>query len=1143
MNKIFKIIFSQSLGCMVIVSENAKSAGKSDNTTGTLPNTDNVKMHSSVSKVFSLQNIALSIALITGSNVWAGSVCDAMGNGVTGSSTAIGADAFTCGINNQASGVSSIALGVSNKAKGGYSFASGSHNLSQQNGSTAVGAATGYNYFWSKDNGTVIQTINGIGVTATGLTFDTITAINGQSVTQQDVTDFIATIGKGGSIAFGMNSTTVGNQNIAVGTHSTAIGIRNVAGDISTAIGHNNTATGNSSTAVGQANIASGPLSTSVGANNQSTSDHSSTFGSGNQAAGQFSSAIGALNKALKNNSNAFGYSNSAEAVYSSAFGSANIASGVRSGAVGYNNTATGLNSSAFGHTNKAEVQSSIAFGIGNTASGVESSAVGNQNQASGYQSVAIGSLNKASGLYSTAVGVSSEVLTTASNSTAIGYKSLADEANTVSFGRSGQEKRLTNVASGTKNTDAVNKKQMDDSVAIVNNRVTANSLDISNLQQGVGSLNASVVSYDDPTTKDKITLAGISGATISNLKAGDISSASSTEAVTGGQLFTTNESVRTLDARVTNDINTLDGRVTTNELDISDLQQDVGALNASVVSYDDSTTKDKITLAGISGTTISNLKAGDISSASSTEAVTGGQLFTTNQNVTTLDTRVTNDINTLDGRVTTNELDIIDLQQDVGSLNASVVSYDDSTTKDKITLAGVSGTTISNLEAGDISSASSTEAVTGGQLFTTNQNVSMVMAQVDSNANQTASILGGGASFNNGVFTLPNYSIQGQNYSNVGGAFGAVNNELSSIKGSVVDLKNYVDQQNQIVLDQSKTYTNQNGQALNSAAKDYVDQSIASSNQQTQNYTDQSIASSNQQTQQYTDQKIAGLHAQIKEDGKFINVAGSPTGLSGNNNGNKGASVTGDNSLALGINASVQGENSIAIGYGAQVVGDSSISVGDRNQVKGNGSGTFGDPNVVVGNGSYVIGNDNTVKADNTFVLGNNVNTEAKNAVILGNNSTSTRDNSVSVGTKDSERQIIHVADATEATDAVNLRQMQAANTETLKTSKDYTDTRISGLESSFTDFSLQTERRFKEVDKRFDRQGAMSSAMMNMATSTSGLKGLNRVGVGAGFQGGETAVAVGYQRIVSDNVSLSFGGAFTEDESSGGAGVGFSW
>ncbi|MCH7316315.1 hypothetical protein MMO42_18165, partial [Acinetobacter sp. ANC 3882] len=42
---------------------------------------------------------------------------------------------------------------------------------------------------------------------------------------------------------------------------------------------------------------------------------------------------------------------------------------------------------------------------------------------------------------------------------------------------------------------------------------------------------------------------------------------------------------------------------------------------------------------AGAGGTTITNVKAGDISSAASTDAVNGGQLFTTNQNVTTAQT------------------------------------------------------------------------------------------------------------------------------------------------------------------------------------------------------------------------------------------------------------------------------------------------------------------------------------------------------------------------------------------------------------------------------------------------------------------------------------------------------------------------
>ena len=46
--------------------------------------------------------------------------------------------------------------------------------------------------------------------------------------------------------------------------------------------------------------------------------------------------------------------------------------------------------------------------------------------------------------------------------------------------------------------------------------------------------------------------------------------------------------------------------------------------------------------------------------------------------------------------------------------------------------------------------------------------------------------------------------------------------------------------------------------------------------------------------------------------------------------------------------------------------------------------------------------------------------------------------------------------------------------------------------------DHRLETAQRFQEVDKRFDRQGAMSAAMMNMALSTNGLAGQNRLGVG---------------------------------------------
>lgn len=57
-----------------------------------------------------------------------------------------------------------------------------------------------------------------------------------------------------------------------------------------------------------------------------------------------------------------------------------------------------------------------------------------------------------------------------------------------------------------------------------------------------------------------------------------------------------------------------------------------LAALDAVAVTYDD-TNKDTITLAGTDGTTLTNVKAGELSAAS-TDAVNGGQLFATNQTI-----------------------------------------------------------------------------------------------------------------------------------------------------------------------------------------------------------------------------------------------------------------------------------------------------------------------------------------------------------------------------------------------------------------------------------------------------------------------------------------------------------------------------
>ena len=69
------------------------------------------------------------------------------------------------------------------------------------------------------------------------------------------------------------------------------------------------------------------------------------------------------------------------------------------------------------------------------------------------------------------------------------------------------------------------------------------------------------------------------------------------------------------------------------------------------------------------------------------------------------------------------------------------------------------------------------------------------------------------------------------------------------------------------------------------------------------------------------------------------------------------------------------------------------------------------------------------------------------------------------------------------------------------------------------------------------------MCSAMTAEAINTAGLPGTNRIGVGVGVQGGRSAVAISYQRLLLPNVSVSLTGAVSGSDTSVSAGTGFSW
>ena len=171
--------------------------------------------------------------------------------------------------------------------------------------------------------------------------------------------------------------------------------------------------------------------------------------------------------------------------------------------------------------------------------------------------------------------------------------------------------------------------------------------------------------------------------------------------------------------------------------------------LTANSITFNgtgDSTTTIKLGDNGldVGGTTITNLKGGEIAKGS-TDAVTGGQVFDVKTELSgeiaqvgDKVTQVAGNVTQLTNRITVNEADIVNLK----AADALAVKYD-GTAKDTITLSGAEGTLLTNLKGGEIAKGS-TDAVTGGQLFD-------VKNHLENNVSTVANQLSEGIRFGDG--------------------------------------------------------------------------------------------------------------------------------------------------------------------------------------------------------------------------------------------------------------------------------------------------------------------------------------------------------------------------------------------------------
>jgi len=261
---------------------------------------------------------------------------------------------------------------------------------------------------------------------------------------------------------------------------------------------------------------------------------------------------------------------------------------------------------------------------------------------------------------------------------------------------------------------------------------------------------------------------------------------------------------------------------------------------------------------------------------------------------------------------------------------------------------------------------------------------------------------------------------------------------------------------------------------------------------------------------------------------------------------------ATVSSSAAESATGTTEGAAAVAATEAPTAAGNGATPVAANDGAVGGNAGTTVGANAVIdaeASDAVAVGDGSGVQAASGTAIGQGAQVEAgaTGAVAIGQGSVADRANTVSVGSAGNERQVANVADGTEDTDAANVRQMEAGDAKTLTQSKAYTDARfeeaLAAPMAAIDDLRGEVGERFREQEQRIDQMGAMNAAMLNMATSAAGIRTPNRMAVGVGWSGSEQALSVGYQRAFSDRMTMTVGGAFSDDESSAGVGLGFGW
>ncbi|MCQ9297199.1 trimeric autotransporter adhesin UpaG, partial [Escherichia coli] len=549
---------------------------------------------------------------------------------------------------------------------------------------------------------------------------------------------------------------------------------------------------------------------------------------------------------------------------------------------------------------------------------------------------------------------------------------------------------KITNVTAGNLtagSTDAVNGSQLkatNDNVTTNTTNIATNTTNITNLTDAVNGLGDDSLLWNKAAGAFSAAHGTEATSKITNLLAGKVSS-DSTDAINGSQLYGVADSFTSYlgGGADISDAGVLTGPTyTIGGTDYTNVGDALAAINTSFSSslgdalLWDATAGKFSAKHGINNdpSVITDVANGAVSSTSS-DAINGSQLYGVSDYIA--DALGGNAVVNTDGSITTPTYAIAGgSYNNVGdALEAIDTTLDDALLWDTTANGGngafsaahgkdKTASVITNVANGAVS-ATSSDAINGSQLYSTNKYI--------------ADALGGDAEVNaDGTITAPTYTIANTDYNNVGEALDALDN-------------------NALLWDEdagayNASHDGNASKITNVAAGDLSTTSTDAVNGSQLNATNILVTQNSQMINQ-----LAGNTSEtyIEDNGAGINyVRTNDNGLAFND-----ASASGIGATAVGYNAVASHASSVAIGQDSISEVDTGIALGSSS----------------VSSRVIVKGTRNTSVSEEGVVIGY----DTTDGELLG---------ALSIGDDGKYRQIINVADGSEAHDAVTVRQLQNA-------------------------------------------------------------------------------------------------------------------